>query len=721
VLEAPQLKSVGSDAADPVRGAKRIGVLWLVVAILAYVGLRLAVLQTNFDAVAMPSFELGTIGNLAMVVSEEHGGAPIADHFDNVGGHLVVGLLAAPLYALLGPQYSTLKLVPLALGIGTLILVWRLLSRHFDRRAAILAAFLFAFAPPVLFKYSVIAKGNHFENLVFQLWFLNAFFDMHARGVTRRGLIWTGLSAGCAVFVYTGALLTVASALALHVWVRGARKCLSDAAWAGLTFALGVFPLLWLDVASGGRERQFLRTRFIDNHVPDVGNFASRWRGFWTEILPQSAGFEDAAGIPGKWASVFFVLCFAAAWCVAALAVWRAVRSTPARRTHESERARFEGSKTTIWLLHLPAISLLAAAFDFQFTGYNAPVAIGNYRYLVPHVAWAIVLIAIACSRLRESPNVGWKRFGGVLATGSLATGLFTLPLVHTDGSTTNLGSRYEGFWFESYPNVMFRDREWVVGDMEADVASFDARDAHRVYQGLGFSLAWLVELRGASANGSGEERMHDIVGKFAPDHAIDVARGIGAHLQRGPDSGAQGTERLRAVLVSLDQSSDPFAPYVIEGLALDQKYPLVVSARSFLERGLVLAPLVPERLVGRFFRGLGIACGRELPRDLPIDRSLAAEFALATPALVRDEFFFGLGWGAAETTNSGDRVAALRRAIGSEYVAATWTGFGAACRHDRDSSLRTPLDLTRAEAEWVAQGREWKDYPRSFAIGPRR
>lgn len=696
--------------------ARLPGVRWLVVAIAAYLGLRLAVLFTNFDAVAMPSFELGTIGNLAMVVSEGRGGAPIADHFDNVGGHLVVGLLAAPLYALFGPHYWTLKIVPLVLGVGTLILVWRLLSRHFDRRAAVLAVFLFVCAPPVLFKYSVIAKGNHFENLIFQLWFLNAFFDMHARGVTRRGLLWTGLSAGCAVFVYTGALLTVVAACAVHAFVRRGRQVFADAAWAGLTFCVGVFPLFWLDLASGGRERRFLRTRFVDNHAETIGSFASRWREFWVDVVPKSAGFESWAGIGGTWASVFFLACFAAAWFVVARAVWNGHSAA-----ETAERARFERSKTAIWLVHLPAISLLAAAFDFRFNGYGAPVAVGNYRYLVPHVAWAILLIGIACARLWSSPALRTRRFGTGLAAGTIATGLFTLPLVRTDGAVTSLGARYEGFWFESYPSVMFRDRAREAADMEADLAQFDTRNAHRVCQGLGFGFAWLADLRGQPEPTWSASEMNDIVGRFSPDHAIDVARGIGAHLRRGPDAGAAGTERLRSLLASLGESSDPFAPYVIEGLAIDQKFPLVISARSFLERGLTFEPLVPRNLLGHLYRGLGIACGRELPRDLPIDRALHDEIARATPEALREEFYFGLGWGAAETTSFGDRVETLRRAVGSQHGAAAWTGFGAALRHDPDSARRSPLTLTHEESDWVARGRAWSDYPRSFAIGPGR
>ncbi len=720
MLAAPQPSRASSSSSGSPFSNVRESLVWLYAAIVVYVGFRLAILHTNFDAVAMPSFELGTIGNLAMVVPEGRGGAAITDHFDNVGGHLVVGLLAAPLYALFGPSYWTLKLVPLLLGVGTLLLVWRLLSRHFDRRAAILAVFLFAIAPPVLLKYSLIAKGNHFENLFFQLWFLNAFFDMHARGVTKRGLFWTGLSAGCAVFVYTGALMTVVSALFVHVVARGWKKSFADAPSALATFSLGVLPLLWLDLASGGREREFLRMRFLEHHVPSLADLVSRWLAFWTEIVPKSACFEDFAGIPASWGGAFFLAVFAVAWFVVARSAWRGMRSfvpTTGERSTGVERARFEHAKTAIWLVHLPMISFLAATFDFQFKPYAAPVEVGQYRYLVPHVAWAILLIAIASSRLWSDVSNGLRVFGRLLAGAAFATGLFALPLVRFDGATSNFGTRYVGFWFEYYPNVLFRDRPWVVADMEADVANFESRNASRVCQGLGFSLAWAAELRGRSDESS-MDRIREIVSRFELDHTINVARGIGSHMRRGSADGAAGVERLRESLNSLGDSTDPLTPYVVEGLALDPNFPLVVSARSFLERGAALEPLVPRRLVGCLYRGLGIACGRELPRDLPIDRSLAAEFASATPTELRDEFYFGLGWGAAETTNSGDRIESLRRAVAGEHRAAAWVGFGAALRHNHDVDDLSRGAWTQQELAWIAFGTAWLDYPRSFPIG---
>ena len=49
-----------------------------------------------------------------------------------------------PFYALLGPTYLALKLVPFFLGLGALLLIWLFLGRWFGTRTASFGALLFA-------------------------------------------------------------------------------------------------------------------------------------------------------------------------------------------------------------------------------------------------------------------------------------------------------------------------------------------------------------------------------------------------------------------------------------------------------------------------------------------------------------------------------------------------------------------------------------------------
>ena len=134
----------------------------LLLACVVYLGLRALVLWSAFDAVAIPAYELNPMGNIGHLTLGGWYGAPPTKFYDNCGGHLVTGFLAAPAFALFGESYLALKLVPVLLGLGSLILVWAICERSFGRSAAVVATLLFAVGPPTLFKYSMLAKGNHF-------------------------------------------------------------------------------------------------------------------------------------------------------------------------------------------------------------------------------------------------------------------------------------------------------------------------------------------------------------------------------------------------------------------------------------------------------------------------------------------------------------------------------------------------------------------------------
>jgi len=119
-----------------------------------YVALRALVLYTAFDQVAMTQYEMFPMGTIPRIACVE-GGLPVAKVYDNAAGQLLTGVLAIPSYALVGPSFLALKLVPFALGLGALAVVWALLREHFDARAASFGALLFAVG-----LYMSLAKRN---------------------------------------------------------------------------------------------------------------------------------------------------------------------------------------------------------------------------------------------------------------------------------------------------------------------------------------------------------------------------------------------------------------------------------------------------------------------------------------------------------------------------------------------------------------------------------
>jgi hypothetical protein len=664
-------------------------------ALAIYVGLRAAILLTAFDEVAIPSYELNAIGNLAKVVAESRGGAPHVMHFDNVGGHLVVGWLAAPLYGLLGDRYVVLKLVPFLLGIGTMLLIWRLCRRHFDDRAAILAVLLFAFAPPTLCKFSLIAQGNHFENLFFQLLFLNAFFDVHAHP-SNRGLVMLGLAAGLAMFVYIGSLLLIVITALVHVYLRGARRAIRDIAYTGPACAIGIAPLVWLDLSSGGRERNFLSWRFVESNAAG-GEVLQRFWSFWSDVLPASPCFERLGFVDGKAFGWIFCAAFVAAWIIA---VARLRRATDA----------LERAKLAPLLVYLPAFSLVVALFDFPFTPYGPPVEVGQYRYLVPHLAFASILIAVVCARGLASAQRAVRFVSGAIAAIALAGGAFTLPIVKLDSARAADGWCYDGFWFEGYANVLLNDPPWSSAQVEAHLADFEPLYRRRTVAGVAFYAAW----QGDTGLGHPPTTPLDIgaiVANFSPDLAIDVARGAGSYLRRLVLE-ENGGSRMRAILEALDASHPELAPFCAEGLAIDVRYPLVASIPEFMQRGLAIRAHVPDRLQPALHRGLGIACGRLVPRGL--DRELIHATRIEVAPEFRESFDFGLGWGIGESTQPAQRTSSLRTAIAPEDRAIAWRGFGAASRHNEGArAVLSTIELAPEERTEFQRGARWPDYPR--------
>jgi hypothetical protein len=659
------------------KGPRRAAAAVLVLAVLVYVALRAAILHTDFDAVCMPSYELGTIGNLAEVTLEGRGGAPLDRYFDNVGGHLIVGLLAVPFYALFGASYLSLKLVPFALGLATLLVVWRLLRAQEGALAAAIAALLFALAPPLLCKYSLIAKGNHFENLFFQLLAIAAFCRVHSAG--RRPLALFGLAAGFAVTFYTGSLLTLSFLALVHILVRGPRAALGDALSIVPAFAVGIAPLFALDLASDGRERSFLRTRFLENRTVDLSEAGSRLVSFFVDDLPKAGCFEALGPVAGRVAGLVFLAAFACAWVFLAADAF-AGRGGTASRAATPEARRFERWKLLPFLLHLPAMAVLVSVFDFPFKRYEPPVEVGQYRYLVPHFAFAIVLIAVAAARACASRSLGQRLFGGALAASALATGLFTLPVVDLSLERAGRAARYEGCWYPSYANVVLQRPPFDPREIEREIGGFDPVHLAQTWQGVSFAMAYLDDVEPRDPDRGPDLDL--ILARFPDAPAIDLAHGVGSYLRVLEDRGEEGHERLRRLLAGLERDGAPALRYVVEGLALDFKYPLASRTEEYLLRGIEIRALCPPALRLDLERGLGIACGRLVPRAIESDLRLVHRLAARTEDACADAFCYGIGWGACESREPFATTALSWSLVPRAHLAAAVEGFGAALRH---------------------------------------
>ncbi len=713
-------------------GSRRRVPVVLFVACVVYLSLRGLVLHTNFDVVAIPSYELGAVGNIAQARAVHESSPPLHRFYDNCGGHLVTGVIAAQLYEWFGSSYLTLKLAPVGLGLLALVLIWFVAARHFGRGAAGLAVLAFALAPPTLTKYSMLAKGNHFENLPFQLLFLALALECARRERARVVAVVTGLAGGFAIFVYIGSIALVAGAAVTFVLVRGLRRAATEIALAGVGFAIGIAPLAWIDVVTSGRVRRF----FTANSATDVTfleRLRAQWSEFFGEILPRAGTFAPLGPIPAGALEAVYLGAFVVAWGTLVVAMTR--REPPAAPGSPLGRLRYRRGRFLPLVLYLPAVIAILAASNFNFDEYGPAVNVGKFRYLVPHLAFATLVFGVAVSWLRARPGA-CRALGTAIAAVVLALGASNVTMVDWTFARTALGSRYPGFDASFYGRTALRDvKRDSDGRLAPDLASIEqvldtlppaarhlaqAEVAHLITIDL-----LLREADPASKLAAVERRCMAAAGRAS---YVDVGRGIGAAFDTlyGGDGGRRHVVRLLEVIVRSkdvfkDVSNDVMGGYIVEGLSLGSRFVLARRTSTELWRAREKAGAIPSQLRGGWHRGQGVLAGRILSRGIASDVEAVRAFVADVPEDGLDEFWFGVGFGLAEVGAEPDVARAIETLAAPPYAWIATSGAGAALVHvfgpERARELHPELRERVSPPLRAAfdEGASWPSYPRPY------
>jgi hypothetical protein len=692
-------------------------------ALLVYALLRGLMLGSDLDEVAIPVYELGAMGNIAHIAQGGWEGAPLAQFFDNCGGHLATGLLAAPLFALLGDTYVALKLVPMALGAITIWIAWCIALRLAGPRAAMWVALLLAIGPPILFKLSLIAMGSHFESLAFQMLALLAWLRWQDAPGSRWRAAAFGVAAGFSVFFYFGSPILLAAIGLSHLALRGLRKSLVDGLRAIPGVLIGIAPLAVVQLATAGRPGSFLSYNLLGEEKSALERAWSRASDFFARLLPKAGCFEDLGPIPARAAEVVFLVCFASAWCALA---WRAARGLREHWIGRTSAASRAGSPD-VRLLLLPVVIYAPLwLVVYTFSGFilrpaDPPMEVLTYRYLVPHFLLACVGIGLAAALLP-------RRAGLALGAAALATSAFTLPVIDWSFSRSELAARYPGYHLPYYALLLLRDStrdpmtgvlSWNEPWIAEQVARFPRREQSRILEGLGCMLT--RARAGPVAGGSARLDLDLLVAPYGNESLVDVARGAGSGLRELASARADRDAWLSGMLGGLAARGDARAAYVAEGLSQSFRYSQALSVEGDLGLSASLGAAVPAELEGAWSRGLGIACGRLLGRGVTREVEVSLHHLEQVALEQRPEAWFGVGWGLAEVL--GERASdALARGVPDEHRRAVWLGIGAAWRH-----LNGPIDLARPgepleraagpDRDALVLGLSWPDYPQPFAL----
>ena len=650
----------------------------LLAAALLYATLRLLVLHTAFDQTAMPMYELFPMGTMAEL-ARRHVDLPLSYVYDNAAGQILFGFVTRPFFALFGPSYLALKLVPFTLGLGTLILLWTFLRSNFSARAATLGAFLYALAPTTLFKYSLMNSGNHFENLFFVLAACVATYRFLRTG-GRGALFASGFTSGFALFVFLGALIPVGLLAGLAVGVRGAKRALKDLPLALAGFLLGLAPLIAVNAATGARGLGFLHAKFAEDDERAAGSVLERAGEFLTRHLFDSPVYEPLAGIPGPVLGALFLAAFLVAWFASAPGALRGVLGLfrGLARGADGERERFEAARLVPLLLYLPLAALAYGVSNFRIGGHGPPIVVAGYRYFLPHLLFAVLLVAIVSAAWIERGGAR-RALGATLVGVPMLCGVANLGIVDWSFSKPGLGAHYAGYNLAQVGRALIAGRNALTDDeIHAHVARFPPLLRRRVVTSIGFNrgaLAIETAKERAGADGAWSVDVEAFAAGWPLEQQVDLARGLGVALRFSCGASPRGLAEMQRVLATMSAETPGLAGRVAEGACLPPgTEPLESKTAQLLGTNAALRDAFTGELRSAVMRGAGLFVGRLYVRGIASERPRLDEWVRASAGT--GEFFEGLGEGLADGGDAPLAPARLGLALDPADAPALWTGF---------------------------------------------
>lgn len=556
---------------------------------LVYLALRAALLAWRFDELCNPSFELTMIGNLAHAVSSGRGVLPLSGYFDNCGGHIVSGLLAAPLYLALDDSYLVLKLVPMLQGLLTLLLAWAIVAPRAGRAAATLACIAFALGPPVLARLSVMAMGNHFESLLPTFACYLAWLRWRERGARADALLF-GLTAGLAVFLYLGSLLWLAVLAAVHLRAAGARATARDALRMAPGLAVGLLPLAWIAFEAGARIANFFRYNLGGEARPEALEGVARAWGLAVRVLPTSGLYPDLGALPGALAEACLFAACALAWLVVARA---------------SSRGGPEHTRTLPLVLYPPLLVLALAFSRFDIEPAHVVEHATTRRYLAPYFGLFALLLGFAHGELARSRR---PRLATGLAALLLVTAPFAIAIALPPQRRAPSGTHLRGWSGAHFARLLLRDVRdaapgarpaWDVEAVARRVNALPETERAEVAFGLGLALAQ-IDPRDPF------EPVEPFAAALPGPLAEHAAEGVGAWLRLAYARGVLDREHVRASLERLAARRPEPARAAVRGLSREVQPAVETFERSAADLARELEFAVPEGLRCEWALGLG-------------------------------------------------------------------------------------------------------------------
>lgn len=433
--------------------------------LIIYVALRLnAVLNSVAECVDEDEYKVGLIAREVIRGSF----LPFYDLKSDAhtNGHLVLGLMAVPLFRSFGESLLSLKLLALLISSCTFVLWVAFLWRVLSFRAAVLFGILWTLAPAPLVRIGLMAQGNHPE---VNLLTAGALWLFYGGTITkeRRWWLWVLLGLWCgfgAWFCFSFWLTILALALFWHL-NEGAFFLRREF----LVFMGGFLGTGWLliydRVRLGSQAFRVLGEPVLSHLSP----------GFFSRLgLLVIRDISDSLFTGYLWLDriLYLFLAFSIGWFVW---MWRKELKRALRSVVRPKRGgvlRFE----LFFPLYAVVYAVVYSLMDFEL----GPPELGfrEYRYLLPLFPHLFAMASIACAR--------GEKYGlimlAVLALPNLPSNVSLL------GLKVNPSLSLPGFTYEGAGEIV----EWRFREKAGElIAQIDPTYRHQALCGAGQFVGW--------------------------------------------------------------------------------------------------------------------------------------------------------------------------------------------------------------------------------------
>lgn len=368
---------------------------------------------------------------------------PIVPH---ARGCVLFGVLLAPFYAVFGASAVLMKSLPLVWHATTIALLVALFLRAGKRGAALAAAILFAFAPPMLAKLSTIGLSSHLESMLF---FVGAIACVRALATSRsaRSALGLGLVVGGAGFFHLQSLLPCLLMLALSLPALRAAGPRAMAATI-LGIALGGAPsfcfsggnLALLGVSLGSAAAQDVADADAPGANPrPLPKLRDLVVHDFAYALEYGELGEVGAWIGGGFAAAIVILGLLGAWRERG-AISSFLRALPRKASEAPPLA-------LCFLLHAAGV---IALYLFSHARHQEEIGAGlTNRHLAPVYFSCLAAAALGIGSLRKPLGIAVSfllALPGIFALGSIATPSEAQRLTHR-------GECYEWYVAQLHPD----------------------------------------------------------------------------------------------------------------------------------------------------------------------------------------------------------------------------------------------------------------------------